>query len=310
MSADSLFMLVDGHALIYRAYHAFPELTTPTGMLANAIYGFTRILLTSIRDFQPEYIAVAFDHPQPTLRHESFADYKAHRVEMPDDLKPQIAIIKNLVETLNIPQFELAGYEADDLIGTLVTQLEDHVDFQLVNALIVTGDRDLLQLVTERAHVFMPGRSKKQGDREFDPQMVKEVMGVSPLQITDLKSLMGDASDNIPGVRGIGPKTAVQLIQQFTSLEQLYDHLDHDGVLTIKTSLRDKLVNDRANAVLSKSLATINRQAPIQLDLPACRVAGYDKEKAIALFEELGFKSLITLLPADDFELGIQGALF
>lgn len=311
-------LLIDGHAVIYRAYHALPELTTSSGELANATYGFSRILLTVIRDFEPDYIAVVFDHPKPTFRHQDFEEYKAHREEMPDDLRPQVEKIKQIVSVLNVPKFEVAGYEADDLIGTLMKQLCENG--KGVEGLVVTGDKDLLQLVNDRVHVFIPGRGKYSVDTEYDPHMVQQKMGVTPEQIIDLKALMGDSSDNVPGVKGIGKKTATKLIQTFGSLEKVYQRVAEiekdiaDGLKNtdqvIKGAVLRKLIAGKESAFLSQKLVTILQDAPITLDLDACKVSGYDKNQALQVFEELGFKSLMKFLPADDFELGLQEALF
>ena len=316
------FILVDGHALIYRAYHAYPPLTSPMGQLVNAVYGFTRILLTVIRQFEPEYLAVAFDHPQPTFRHTDFAQYKANRPEMPVDLQPQIELIKQVVAALSIPQFEQAGYEADDLIGSICQLLKS----KRLLTLVVTGDKDLLQLVNDRVHVFIPSRGKYSQDVEYDPAQVQVKMGVTPRQIPDLKALMGDASDNIPGVMGVGAKTATKLINAFRSLANLYQYLgqklltdapanpsplDQSPLATILTQkLRDKLSSGRDLAELSRQLATIDTQVVVDFDLSKCRVQDYDKEKVWQLFGQLDFKSLIPLLPTDDFEAGVQSALF
>ncbi len=315
MANPDYFLLIDGHALIYRAFHAFPALSTKDGQLVNAVYGFTRHILTAIRDYQPKFIAVAFDHPKPTFRHTDFAEYKANRVAMPDELRPQVDIIKGVVKSLNIPQFELEGYEADDLIGTLSVQITGTPSEMMT--IIVTGDRDAFQLVNDSTHVWLPGRGKLQVDKEFDREAVKLKMGVYPEQIVDLKALMGDASDNIPGVKGVGEKTAVKLIQTFESLEQIYQAVERwqagergELVTMLKDSLVDKLVADKDSAIMSQQLATIDRQVPIELALDDCRVAGYDKHTAAELLESLDFKSLVKLLPPDEFELGIQSALF
>lgn len=311
----SHFMIVDGHGVIYRAYHAFPPLTSPEGMLVNAVYGFARILLTAIDQYSPEYIAVAFDHKKPTLRAQEYAEYKAHRPKMPDDLRAQIDIVKEVVTALNIPQFELEGYEADDLIGTVTQRVIGEHRNDVMN-LIVTGDKDLLQLVDDDTHVWMPARGKFVADKEYDSAGVKEKMGVEPKQIPDLKALMGDTSDNIPGVQGVGPKTAAQLITTFGSLEKVYERVTElqadpaqkDSL--IKGGLFDKLVKDVENAALSKKLATIERNVPIEFKLEPCLVSDYDKTIVIDLFTKLDFKSLIPLLPEDAFEAGVQDALF
>lgn len=314
-----VLLVVDGHALIYRAYHAFPELTDPSGRLVNAVYGFARLLLKAIQEFEPTHVAVAFDHPSPTKRHSEYAEYKAHRAEMPDDLKPQIAIIKELVDALNMPRFELAGYEADDIVGTIATR-ECTVAKQgcQVEVVIMTGDKDLLQLVTECVSVFIPGRGAFSHDVVYDPKQVEVKMGVRPDQVVDLKALMGDASDNIPGVKGIGKKTAEALIKTLGSVAGVYEGLariekgtaDTQTKAVLKGAVITKLSQDKDNALLSRSLATIDRDVPLEFTLAACAVRDYDKVKVTQLFTDLNFQSLFGLLPPDDFESGVQNALF
>jgi len=308
--ARKTFLLVDGHALIYRSFYGFPkELTTKTGQLINAVYGFSRILLTVIQRQEPTHIAVAFDHPKPTNRHKEFAEYKANRPTMPEELQHQVGIIKDVVSALNIPQFEVEGFEADDLIGTINRKVEK-LDKELLTV-ILTGDKDMFQLVDNDTHVYLPGRGKFQTDKEYDIEGVKEKVGVTPTQVPDLKGLMGDSSDNIPGVKGIGPKTASGLIQAFGSVEQVYAALEagQDNKL-FTPSVKSKLLADKASALASKSLATIITDAPIDFVLDDCLVNSYDKEKISNLFLDLDFKSLISLLPPDEFESSVQEALF
>jgi len=320
-SAEQVLVLIDGHALIYRAYHAFQDLTSPDGASISAVYGFCRILLTVIQELKPEYILVTFDHHQPTFRHAEYAGYKANREEMPDDLKPQIQMIKDFVTAFNIPQFILPGYEADDLIGTIVRQIERRPTGSKpeLRTIIVTGDRDAFQLVSERTHVWMPGRSKpvRTQDTEYDVAGVLKKMGVRPDQIVDLKALMGDASDNIPGVKGIGEKGAVKLLTEFVTLENIYETIQTDNLQLdasnhplLKGSLLRKLAEGHQDALLSKRLATIDRESPITVDLDQCRLAAYRKDDVLKMFEEYGFKSLVHSLPADEFEQAVQGALF
>ncbi|MBW7955254.1 hypothetical protein H3C66_00820 [Patescibacteria group bacterium] len=316
-----LFVLIDGHALIYRAFHAFQDLTTPDGTPISAVYGFCRILLTVIQELQPEYILVALDHQKPTFRHSEYLGYKANREEMPAELPPQIEKIKEIITAFNIPQFVLPGYEADDIIGTLSRQLEMRplgTEPELMT-MIVTGDRDAFQLVTDRTHVWMPGRSKpvRTMDTEYDPDGVKKKMGVRPDQIVDLKALMGDASDNIPGVPGIGEKTAVKLLTEFGTVEKLYQTIKDENLMIgsdkhpiLRGSLLKKLAEGHEEALLSQRLAKIDRESPVTLELDQCRLAAYRKEEVLKMFEELGFKSLVHQLPADEFELEVQGALF
>ena len=315
-------VLIDGHALIYRAYHAFHDLSTKDGVLVNAVYGFSRILLTSIKDFQPEYILVTFDSAKPTFRHADFVGYKANRAKMPDDLVPQIDLIKEIVTAFNFPIFELPGYEADDLIGTLTLQIEqlrtekgaDDPDVP-DTTVIVTGDRDAFQLVTDSTHVWMPGRPPKLPDKEYYPDDVVARMGVRPDQIVDLKALMGDASDNIPGVPGIGEKTAVKLIQEVGTVKKIYESIQiGESEISKYPSMTAKIVAKLAagheEAILSQQLATIDRNSPVTLDLEACRLSSYKKSDVEELFEKYAFKSLMKLLPADEFEKGVQNALF
>ena len=308
------FVLVDGHAVIYRAYHAFPPLTNPEGMLVNAVYGFSRILLAAISQFEPRYIAVAFDHKAPTKRAEAFEAYKANRPAMPDDLQPQVGVIKDIVKALSIPQFEEAGYEADDLIGTVAARLSaecNPTDSGELLTTIVTGDKDLLQLVDQDTHVFIPGRGRFSRDIEYDIQTVEEKMGVRPDQIVDLKALMGDSSDNIPGVKGVGSKTAVKLIQEFENLDKLYEAVEADGRPDIlKGALLTKLQSGKELAYLSRQLAKIDNDVPVDFELERCSVTDYDKTKVVELFKAHDFNSLISLLPQDRFEQGVQDALF
>jgi DNA polymerase-1 len=306
------FLLIDGHAVIYRAFFGFPGLTNSAGQLANAAFGFSRILLTAIRDYEPEYIAVAFDNRAPTFRHKDFAAYKANRAEMPDELKPQIEMVKDVVKALNIPQFEIPGYEADDIIGTISRILDLPENKKKVMTVIVTGDRDTFQLVDTNTHVWLPARNKDQSATEYDAAGVEAKMGVPPSQIIDLKALMGDSSDNIPGVKGIGPKTAVTLIREFGSLAGLYEALEKNTTAAQKLSpkIAEKLRTEKEQALMSQSLATIDRAVPLDFSLEDCKVCDYEKSVITDLFNSWGFKSLISSLPADAFQTSVQAALF
>ncbi len=235
---------------------------------------------------------------------------------MPDDLVPQIQIIKDLVTTMNIPQFSLQGYEADDLIGTITLQLHEQPE---VFSTIVTGDKDLFQLVDDQITVWIPARSVRKGvqthDVEYDADGVFKKMGVRPDQIVDLKALMGDPSDNIPGVTGVGQKTAVVLISTFDSLDGVYAALENEAVRQqhesiFKPGLMQKLITDKEQAYLSQNLARIQRDVPIEFSLEDCLLRSYDKAQVAARFEELEFRSLVSLLPKDQFELSVQEALF
>ncbi len=290
MSAPKL-VLIDGHSLAFRAFHALPlTLTAPDGELTNAVFGFTSMLLNVLRDQRPEYVAVAFDVGK-TFRHEMFPEYKGQRERMPDELRAQVERIKQVVETLNIPIFTAEGFEADDVLATLARQ----ASAQGVDTLIVTGDRDILQVVDDRVHVLTSGRQFSD-TIIYDPPTVQEKYGLRPEQLVDFKALVGDKSDNIPGVRGIGEKTAAELLQKYDTLDHIYAHLDE-----IKPErVRKALEAGRADAELSRKLGRIAADVPLQLDLRACRTREYDRAKAIALFQDLAFRSLAEKLPTPD----------
>ncbi len=271
---------------MHRAYHALPPLTTRSGELVNAVYGFSTMLLKILSDLQPKYLAVAFDTPQPNFRHQEYVGYQARRPKTDAELSGQIEKVHDLVRTFNIPIFSVEGYEADDVIGTLARQaVEEKVD----EVLIVTGDRDLMQLVSGKVNLFMPMRGLSEG-QVVGKKEVKEKMGVPPEKIVDYKGLVGDQSDNYPGVPGIGPKTAAELLKKFGTVEEIYQRL---GEVESETTVK-KLAEGAESAVLSKKLATIIREVPIKLDLEKCLAQDYDKEKVIAFFKELGFRSLVT----------------
>jgi len=293
MSSKKL-ILIDGHALAYRAFYALPEdMKTSRGELTNAVYGFTSMLINVLRDEKPTHIAVTFDKGA-SFRHDLYPDYKAHRVKMPDEMRSQMGRVRQLVETLGIPIFEQERYEADDLLGTLASQAGE----QEVETLIVTGDMDLLQLVDEHTHV-LTSRWRFSDTVIYDTQGVKQRYGIMPAQLADYKAMMGDKSDNIPGVRGVGEKTATKLLKQYGSLEEIYEHLDQ-----VQTRFRNKLEEGRETAFLSKRLATIVRDAPIQLDLEDCNVCSFDREPVMDLFRELEFRSLAERLLELEAEQG------
>ena len=288
MPEGKKLVLIDGHALAYRAYHALPDdLTTSKGELTNAVFGFTSMLLKVLEDEKPTHVAVTFDKG-PTFRHEIYEEYKAHRAKMPDELRTQMDRVREVVETLDIPIYEQEGYEADDLLGALARQAgEEDVD-----TLIVTGDMDLLQLVDEHTRV-LTSRWRFSDIVIYDVEGVKERYDdLGPGQLVDYKALMGDKSDNIPGVYGVGEKTATKLLRKYGSLDEIYEHLDE-----VSTRFRNRLEEERGEAFLSRRLAQIDRDAPVTLDLEACRVRTFDYEEVLDLFHALDFKTLIDRLP-------------
>jgi len=297
MAKDSevkTLVLVDGHALVHRAYHALPPLSTGQGELVNAVFGFTSILLKVLKDLQPDYIAATFDLAAPTFRHEEFAEYKATRVKAPDELYAQIKRVKDVLAAFNIPVFEKEGFEADDVIGTLAKQAS-----RKVKVLIVTGDLDTLQLVNDKVNIF----TLKKGIKDtvvYDAAAVRERFGgLAPEQMNDYKGLKGDPSDNIPGVPGVGEKTAIELLKEYKSLENLYKQIEKTKTPAKNTKLFDKLLEFKEQAFFSKYLATIKQDVPIKLDLAAAQTQDFDKQKVIALFKELGFFSLVSRLPGE-----------
>lgn len=290
-------MLIDGHALVFRAYYAFPaSLTNKEGKQINAVYGFSSMLLAVIKELHPEYMAVAFDLDKPTFRHIEYVGYKAQRPEADVELTDQLDWVKQVVKSLNIPIFEVEGFEADDVIGTLACQGAKKEDLETV---IVTGDQDAMQLVNGSVKVYVPGRGKKPS-MIYGEKEVKERYGLEPKQIVDYKAISGDASDNIPGVKGVGPKTTISLLQKYLTVERIYATLDQAMKKgEISKAVGEKLADDYEEAVRGKHLATIVTDVPISLDLGACRVSDYDQKKAIQLFEEWGFKSLIKRMPEE-----------
>ena len=312
-------ILIDGNALLHRAYHAYPPLTTPKGELVNAVYGFTSMLLSVLDKLSPSHVAVAWDVKGPTFRKLEYDEYKANRGPMDEDLATQIDRTKEVVEALNIPQYGIEGFEADDVIGTLARMASEktqkfppageaskdsRTQDDEVQVVIVTGDRDSLQLIKEKkVVVFLPIQNHHAQSVVFDEEQVKAVYGLSPRQIIDLKSLMGDASDNIPGVKGIGKVTATKLIQEFGSLENIYKNID-DAKITPR--IRSLLVADKEMAIKSYHLAEINSAVDLKLDWGDCLLTNYDKNKVTALFEELNFKSLVNKLPRDSWEKEVQ----
>ena len=282
-------VLIDGNAIIHRAYHAMPPFKTTKGELVNAVYGFASMLLNILGNEKPDYIAVSFDRPAKTFRHIQFADYKATRVKAPQELYDQIPLIKELVRSFEIPIYEIDGFEADDVLGTLACQASS----ESLKVYIATGDMDTLQLVNDRVFVIAPLKGFKETTK-YDFQKVMSKYGLEPAQIVDMKGLMGDSSDNIPGVRGIGSKTAVSLLQKYKTLEGVYDHLDE-----ITGAVHDKLESGRESAFFSRDLAQIVLDVPLKLDLSECRTHNFDKSRVSAMFDDLEFRSLKNRL--EDF---------
>lgn len=295
MNKKPKLLLIDANALIHRAFHALPPLTLKTGEIINAVFGFCSILLKAINETNPNYIAVAFDTPQPTFRHKEFKEYKATRQKAADELIEQFPKVKEVVKSLNIPIFEKPGYEADDIVGTLSKKANK----QNIETIILTGDLDEVQLVSEKTKVY----TMRKGFTDtvlYDENMVIEKFGgLTPVQIPDYKALRGDPSDNIPGVPGIGEKTAIELIKKFSSIENLLQEVKKqtEKSQSIKPKLLENIKAYKNQAIISKHLATIVRDIPLEFSPKEAETKNYNRDKALEIFRKYEFKSLLGKLP-------------
>lgn len=281
-------VLIDGYGLVFRAYHALPAtMATAKGEVTNATFGFTSMLLEVLRRDTPDYIVMTFDLGR-TFRHDEFVEYKANRSEMPDDLSRQLGRIRQVVESMGIDIYEQEGFEADDVIGTLARQAAQHD----LESLIVTGDNDLLQLVDDKTRAVLPGagpRARFQDARYYDVEAVKERFGFGPEYVPDYKAIIGDKSDNIPNIPGLGEKTATNLITQYGHIEKIFERLDE----VKPQKVHDLLEKYREQCFKSKYIATIVTEVPVKLDLEKAKVQPLDRAKVVDLFRELEFNSLV-----------------
>ncbi len=282
MAESKKIFLIDGSAFLYRAFHAIRSLNTAGGHPTNATFGFARILLKLLKDNTPEYAAVLFDVKGPTFRHELYDQYKANRPPMPVELATQIPDIKRMIRAFNIPIVEKPGFEADDLVGTYARLSQE----QGYSVVMVTGDKDFIQLVTDQCILWDPMK-----DTITDVKKVKADMGIEPIRFIDVLGLAGDTSDNIPGVPGVGPKTAVKLIQEFGSIENIYENLDS---LSKKKKLHENLTNSKDIVLLSRKLATIDTDVAVTRPIDDFKLSGIDTKEAFNIFQELEFKTLAT----------------
>lgn len=282
-------VLIDGNAILHRAYHALPPtLRTSKGELVNAVYGFASVLLKILIEENPEYIAAAFDSREPTFRHKEYAEYKATRAKAPQELYDQLPRIKELLEAMGIVYFAIPGYEADDIIGTIAKNASTNPDTKTE---IVTGDMDALQLVSDQVSVLSLITGVSEVRRYTIPE-VEARYGIPLNLVVDYKGLCGDASDNIPGVRGIGPKTAVELLKKYKSIEGIYAHMQEIA----SESVRKKLEQGMEAAQLSKKLSKIDCAVPLNFDLPQCAASQIMPERTRKFFETMEFYRLIKKL--------------
>lgn len=285
-------LVIDGNSILNRAFYGIKLLTTKDGRYTNGIYGFMNIFHKLLQDCEPDRVAIAFDVKAPTFRHEMYGEYKAGRKPMPEELKSQMPVLKDLLQRLGYKTVEAAGWEADDILGTLSAQVHGGD-----RCFIATGDRDSLQLVGDNTCVLLA--STKMGKTQtvaYDPQKLMEEYGVAPAQMIEIKALQGDSSDNIPGVAGVGPKTAGELIQKYGTVDYIYENIDG---LDVKPKLKEKLVNGRESAFLSRRLGTISKEAPVDTDMDVYAPAAPDAQKAVSLLASLEMFSMI-----EKFSLG------
>ena len=283
---EKRLIIIDGNSIINRAFYALPDMSNSEGLKTNAIFGFVRMMFKIIEDYQPTHMSVAFDKKAPTFRHKQYADYKAGRKKMPDELAQQLQPLKDLLDKFNINRLELEGYEADDLIGT-VARLGEENDFKVY---IVTGDKDAIQLASHKTTTLITKKGVGEVE-EYDYDSVLERYEMTPTQFIDLKGLMGDKSDNIPGVPGVGEKTGIKLLKQYSTIENLIEHTDE-----LKGSIKKKIEENKELALMSKELATIITNVPIEVKLEDLEYGDYNKDDVVEKFKEFGFTSLITKL--------------
>lgn len=279
-------VIIDGFAVLHRAFHAIPPMTNSKGEMTNAVYGFATMLMKVVNDLAPTHIIVAFDRPKPTFRKKMYADYQAKRPKMDEGLAGQIEKVRRLIAEFGITLLEKDGYEADDVIGTIAKKTKKDME-----TIIMTGDRDLLQLVNSHVKVYMPVKGVTEA-KLYSEKEVEEKFHITSSQMVDYKALVGDASDNYPGVSGIGPKTASELLQQFKTLEGIYKHINKIA----NERVRNLLKQEEKAALMAKKLATIVTDVPIDIDFTKCMVKSFDRPNVHQFFDEMEFFSLITRL--------------
>lgn len=293
---DKKLIIIDGNSIINRAFYALPQMNNKDGLNTNGIYGFTTMLFKLIDMYNPTHISVAFDKKSPTFRHLEYTAYKAGRKKMPDELREQFEPLKKLLDAFNINRLEIDGYEADDIIGTISKIAEDE-GFKVY---IVTGDKDAIQLASKNITTLITKKGVADME-EYDFDKVVEKYEMTPAQFIDLKGLMGDKSDNIPGVAGIGEKTGIKLIKEYQSIENILENIDN-----LKGSIKTKIEKNKESAIMSKKLATIIRNVPIDFNMCDLEYGSYDEEKLLKEFEKLGFMSLVSKIIKEDIKSSLE----
>ena len=292
-------IVIDSNSIIHRAYHALPPLMTKKGELVNAVYGFLLVFFKAIREFQPDFVAATFDFPAPTFRHKKYKEYKAKRPPAPEELYLQIPKVKEILKGFSVPIFEKEGFEADDIIGTISHLAPKKQILPGIETIILSGDLDALQLVDSHTKVYALRKGVKDTIL-YDENLVKEkYQGLTPEQILDFKALRGDPSDNIPGVTGIGEKTAIGLLLKFENLENLYKEIEENSekAKELQPKLKETLLKYKEQAFLSKTLARVEKNVLIDFNLEKCQWGKYDKKKVTKILKDLEFYSLIKKVP-------------
>lgn len=292
-------IVIDANSIIHRAFHALPPLATKKGELINAVYGFLLVFFKAIREFQPDFFVACFDSPDLTFRHKKFKEYKAKRPPAPEKLYEQIPKIKEVLKAFNVPIFEKEGFEADDIIGTISKLAPKKQVLPKIETIILSGDLDTLQLVNPQTKAYILRKGVKEVFLYDEKEVQKKFQGLNPSQLLDFKALRGDPSDNIPGVTGIGEKTAIDLLLKFNSLENLYKEIEENSEKTknLKPKLKETLLKYKEQAFFSKTLAKIEKNVPIDFNLEKSRWGEYEEKRVIEILKNLEFFSLIKKLP-------------
>jgi len=306
-------IVIDSNSIVHRAFHALPQLSTKSGEVVGAVYGFLLVFLKALRELQPDYIAATFDLPGPTFRHEKFKEYKATRPPTAQGICEQLPKVKEILKAFNISIFEKQGFEADDIIATISSLVSGQRTPEL-ETIILSGDSDTFQLVDKNTKVYFLRKGVKDTVLYDENRVLEKYEGLCPEKLADFKGLKGDPSDNIPGVKGIGEKTAINLILKFGSLENLYKEVEEDKssspplaavrvidensekAMAIPSRIKEILIRDKERAFLSKELSQVEKNAPIDFDLNQCLWQNFDKAKAREVFEKFEFQSLINRL--------------
>ena len=292
MADKKRLIIIDSNSVIHRAFHALPPLTTKKGEAVGAVYGFLLVFFKALKEFQPDFIIAAFDVKGPTFRHEKYKEYKAKRLKAPDELYQQIPKVKEVLKSFNVKTFEKPGFEADDIIGTIASRAPKKQAFPVLEIIILSGDSDTLQLIDAHTKVYTLRKGVKDTILYDKALVTQKYQGLTPKQLIDYRALKGDPTDNIPGVPGIGEKTAINLIKEYGTLEKIYDDL-----FLVDSKTREKLTQHKEQAFFSRELAEICKNVPLDFNLQDCQWQNYNKEKAVQTLKNLDFYSLISRLP-------------